>query len=201
MQPNGQTNITPTKPVEIDKNSGGRPTVITNRVLSKLIASFQRGHNNAVSIRYAGIGEKTFYRNYAEDEEFRQKIDDAKDYALHLAGDIIVDTLNSKKAGRALRTRTAQWYLERKEPDEFGRKPLIELNDTTINNNQYNFISNDDLKRLVERAGITKLNPAKIVAALANGNVGRGEQPKTTVAVDIQKPRSQNSTEEGVSRT
>lgn len=157
--------------LEKPEENMGRPTVLTEIVIRKLIAAFQRGHPVGVCLRYAGIKNSTYYDHMRDNEDFSDRIKEAQDYGRHLAGNIILDTLNGKDINPALKVNTAKWYLERKEPEEYGRKPEIENPNQTTNN--YLFISDAEFKRRAEIAGVTKLDPARIAKALENGNVER----------------------------
>lgn len=101
----------------------GRPTIISETIVSKLIAAFQHGRNDTFACNYAHISRNTFYRHYKEDQEFRDKIDAAKLYAIFLASDIIFNVLNDNRDiyDSNLKIKTAMWWLERKMPEEYGK--------------------------------------------------------------------------------
>lgn len=183
----------PTKTVDL----GGRPSSITPEVVLKLIAVFQRGLSVTTALSYAKISKTAFYERYRNDQEFRDKIDDAKDFGKHIAGSIIIDTL-TKSNNEVLKAKTAQWYLERKEPSEYGRKPEVEVNNNTTN--QYLFVSDEEFKRRAELAGVTKLNPAAIAQALETQDMGRGVESTPIVEVDQGQLGNTDTNEKGVSK-
>lgn len=108
---------------EIVYKSIGRPSVITKDILSKLEVVLKRGISIKKACIYAGIGEKTFYRNYNTNKEFRDTINDAKDYWLMIASDNLTEILLSNDP-KNYETKIAlsKWILEKKEPEMFGKK-------------------------------------------------------------------------------
>lgn len=192
-----------TKPAVVqranDGNGGGRPTKIDEKTTTKLIASFQRGHGVEKTCRYAKISTPTFYRHYNADEEFRSKIDDAKDFWVMTAGENLTQVLQSTDPKHfKTKAEISKWVLEKKEPEEFGRQEKPE-GDTNNTQNNYLFISNDQLRKYIESSNIKSLDPLAIVEGLTNPNLGRGNAEKDAVAVHQEALRSGDSTLQSVS--
>lgn len=130
------------------QSNAGRPSTVTESVIAKLIAYRQRGHSIEICCQLAGISEDAYYRRLKEDEQFRQQMSEAANFGKQLAADIVLDVLSDavrgqeplkdkkgneikNKYGQSIypykfkeknRIDTARWYLERKEPEEFGVK-------------------------------------------------------------------------------
>lgn len=139
-------------------DKAGRPTVVTEQVLSKLKAVLQRGISVKKACVYARIAEKTFYRHYNNDSVFRQFIEDCRAYTTLIAGEVVVDDIIKNK-----NVSTAKWWLEKKDPEEFVNKPVVELNQT----NNYEFISDEEFRQRFKEKGIDKLDPQLIANALS----------------------------------
>ena len=91
----------------------GRPTVLTPEVIAKLVTAFQNGLSKKQAIRYAGISKDAYYNGVKRDKEFADKMSDAQWRPNMRAREVIVQAINSGD------TKAAQWWLERKEKDEF----------------------------------------------------------------------------------
>lgn len=108
------------KPIEnsaIQENSDiGRPTVMTDVVLSKLETAFAIGASDKEACIFAGIAEKTLYRYQAANEDFRQRKALLKTTPILKARENVITEL--KKGDK----QTSQWYLEKKVRDEFGKE-------------------------------------------------------------------------------
>ena len=145
----------------VSTSPGGRPTVITEDVLSKLKAVLQRGISVKKACQHAKIGEKTFYRNYKENEEFRQLIDDWKNFATVIAGEVVVDSIVKGKD-----VNTAKWWLERKDPTEFNSQVQISQLNIQNNYNNYQFFTDAEFKEKITELGIDKIPVEEIMEAL-----------------------------------
>ncbi len=116
----------------VTPNPIGRPTVVTLDTVAKLLSVLQRGISITKACIYAHIDRATFYRKYKEDPEFRNKVDDARNFATVVAAEVVVDDIVKNK-----NVQTAKWYLERKDPEEYAQKPLVQIN--THKNEQRNY--------------------------------------------------------------
>lgn len=96
----------------------GRPTVITSDVLIKLEYAFGIGSSASEACAYAGICRDTFYDYIKNNPDFSDKITDLQANPLLKARKAVFDDLDNPK--------TAQWYLERKVPQEFNLPLLVE---------------------------------------------------------------------------
>lgn len=91
----------------------GRPTVVTSNVTAKLVAAFQNGLSKKQAIRYAGISKDAYYAAIKRDEEFATKMSDAQWKPNMKAREVVV------RAIEAGDVKAAEWWLERREKDEF----------------------------------------------------------------------------------
>lgn len=117
--------MTNTKPNTKPKKAGrpkvkkvGRPTVMTDHVLSMLRAAFLIGATDEEACAYAEIGTTAFYAYQAENPEFAEKKDRWKQQPILQAKQTVVGALKSDKD-------TAKWYLERKKKDEFSTRQEV----------------------------------------------------------------------------
>ncbi|MBP9759261.1 hypothetical protein KBD45_06200 [Candidatus Dojkabacteria bacterium] len=145
-------------------DKAGRPTVVTEQVLSKLKAVLQRGISVKKACIYARIGEKTFYRHYNNDSVFRQFIEDCRDYVTIVAGEVITEDITKNK-----NVSTAKWWVERKDSDEFSLKQNFNVFQNGPNSS-YEFITDDEFRSRARLAGVDKLNPKDIADALSASN-------------------------------
>lgn len=92
----------------MNDKSIGRPTVLDEATVQKLLDAFKYGSSVKDACYYAGISRSTYYQNTHEDNEFMDKVTAAKNYlkmkATMLVGKEIIDRGNIK---------LAQWYLEK----------------------------------------------------------------------------------------
>lgn len=68
-----------------EKSAVGRPTKLTPEVLAKLEEAFKSDFKDEEACSHAGIHPVTFYRWMNEDEEFRNKIETAKQFLFKFA--------------------------------------------------------------------------------------------------------------------
>jgi hypothetical protein len=83
------------------ENKGGRPTVMTEEVLQKLLEARADGATDVQACLLAEIGVSTYYKYVAENPEFVEKMDRAKDILSVLAGRRLrkaLDELDVKEA-------------------------------------------------------------------------------------------------------
>jgi hypothetical protein len=121
-----------------DLSRAGRPSVLTETVVSKLEQAFAIGANDSQACSYAGISRQTFYANLKKDSEFRDKIEAQKEKLALKAKQELAKLIQGGD-----RT-TILWYLERAErqknnPDEMTKEFQL-----------YESIREDEYNRLCE---------------------------------------------------
>lgn len=102
----------------------GRPTVMTQDVVSKLEQAWSMGCSDLEACLFAGISKQTLYDYQAKNPDFIDRKEQLKESLVLKARTVVADALNRKDEN------TAKWYLERKKKDEFSTKTEQE---TTIN--------------------------------------------------------------------
>lgn len=189
------------------QNAVGRPTTITPIVESKLITALQRGLSVDTACTYARVQRRAYYRKYKDDEEFRLKMDDARDFGKLLAGEQVFDVLLDIQRGKPLkdengnpikdqkgnlvykdipkyseqvRVATAWKYLERKESDEFGMKNSFAGN---VNNNQNNYFFVDDgqFSKIASNTRAEGLHKEELVEIVTSKDLGGGNAEGATM--------------------
>lgn len=103
-------------------NVGGRPTLYSEDVVSKLESIFKIGGTVAEAISYAGISKETYYTWGEKHPGFMTKMEQARIYADIVAKNIVVDSMIKDKD-----LTTAKWWLEKREFKQ------ITQNNTQIN--------------------------------------------------------------------
>lgn len=100
----------------------GRATVKTDANRDKLCQAIELGATYRLACQYAGIAESVFYEWKAENAEFAEAIQKAegKGAISHLA--------RIKQASTDGNWQASAWVLERRYPDEYGRRVI----DTTV---------------------------------------------------------------------
>lgn len=101
------------------ENKGGRPTVMTEEVVSKLEYGFMKGLNITECCHYADISRPTFYEYIEKHPEFSDRIEELKSNPSTKAKLNIVEAIESGD------TDLAKWWLERRNKDEFSLKQEI----------------------------------------------------------------------------
>lgn len=90
-----------------------RPSALTPEVVEEILKRFYDGAANHEA--YEGlIGESTFYDYLKNNEEFREKVELAKEYTTEIARAVISRRI--KKGD----TDSAKWWLERKNKKQFS---------------------------------------------------------------------------------
>lgn len=122
-------------------NQGGRPRVPISE-WEILLGGIASGLTNRDACTLAGIGESTFYEKQKDDPEFAERVKRALVQFKHE---------RIKKIREDTSWQSSAWLLERKFPEEFGRKDQV---DHTTKGEKINTI------RLIEvRASDTKTEP------------------------------------------
>lgn len=89
----------------------GRPTVIDEPTIAKLVEAFRLGASDILACSYAAINKATYYRHLKSDEDFATKMEQAKTYVDLTARAVVVRAIEGKDL------KASQWWLERKSPD------------------------------------------------------------------------------------
>lgn len=108
-----------------EKNTVGRPTIMTKDVVAKLEQGFKIGLNDTECCAYADISRDALYDYIKKHPEFGDKKDKWKQNPIAKAKHTIYKNLND--------ARIAQWYLERKCKDEFSAQSKVELQGNALN--------------------------------------------------------------------
>lgn len=101
--------------------SVGRPSIMTNETVVKLVDVLKRGFSIQAACNYAQIDRTTFYRHLRTDPIFATKMSTSVMY-LYLAAS---ETL-FKKIAQEHDPKIAMWYLERVDPERWGRKKFCQ---------------------------------------------------------------------------
>lgn len=195
-QPASLQPVVPMPTVPVAEPKIGRPSKLDEYTVTKLVAAFQRGHTDTKACEYAGIARQTFYRNYKDDKAFRDKIIDAKNFLVMAAGDHITKLMTEKTIDpqvRRLQVKTSQWIFEKHEPEIYANKVDPAGNVSNTQNN-YLFITNEQLKQLSSNSNLANANPAALVEALTPANLAGGATEGGAVDVHQDAVRS-NDTE------
>ena len=105
-----------------EKNSVGRPTVMTEDVVQKLEYGFMKGLNDTEACVYAGISRQALYDYCNRNPSFADRKEELKKKPSTKA------KLNIVEAIEAGDTDLSKWYLERRNKDEFSLKQEIDAN-------------------------------------------------------------------------
>ena len=104
-----------------------RPTRCTPEVTQRVADAIRGGNYANVAARYAGIGERTFYKwmeRAASGEEpfvqFQQAIKEAE------AAAEVRNMALIQQAAQAGTWQASAWYLERRYPSRYGRRDRLE---------------------------------------------------------------------------
>lgn len=97
------------------KNKFGRPTAITEQTLQKLEWAFKLGATDKEACNNAGISPQTLYNYQLKNPDFLEQKEAFKATPVFKARKALVDALGSDPY-------LALKYLEKKLPEEFGRK-------------------------------------------------------------------------------
>lgn len=108
------------------KGNRGRPTVMTAEVVGKLELGFAKGLNKTECCEFAGISRDTLYEYLEKHPDFSDKIEVLQSHPSMKAKINIADRIEQGDV------ELSQWYLERKNPDEFSTKQNINASVTGV---------------------------------------------------------------------
>jgi hypothetical protein len=100
----------------MSKVKNGRPTVMTDDVVRKLLEAFAVGANDTEACSFAEISRSTYALHKSTNEEFSDKIDRMKDKLPLKAKSELAKLLNSGDSS------TVKWYLERVRRHEYSTR-------------------------------------------------------------------------------
>ena len=98
----------------------GRPKVIGNTVLQKLEWAFKLGASDREACNEAGISPQTLYNYQAKNPDFLEQKEAWKSTPVFRARKALVERLESDP-------HLALKYLEKKLPEEFGRRTEVQM--------------------------------------------------------------------------
>lgn len=91
-------------------NKGGRPTKMTDDVITKLESIFKIGGTIEEAASYANINPKTYHDWANKDEGFVRKMVAARHFADVAAKNVVIDAIVKDKD-----LATAKWWLEKRQ--------------------------------------------------------------------------------------
>lgn len=97
----------------------GRPTVMTEAVVSKLELGFMKGLNVTECCHYADISRNAFYEFLKKNPDFEDRIEELRSTPSAKA------KLNIAEAIENGDTDLSKWWLERRNKDEFSTKQEV----------------------------------------------------------------------------
>lgn len=106
---------------ETQERGVGRPTKLTREMVKTITDAMGTGMNVEDTCLYAGIGKSTFYEWIAEFPEFADAIKTAEVKAK------MRRILRIEQAARNGAWQADAWYLERKYPEEFGKRMTLSI--------------------------------------------------------------------------
>lgn len=101
------------------ENKIGRPTVMTDAVVSKLEYGFMKGLNVTECCHYANISRNCFYEYLEKNPDFKDRTEELKSNPSTRAKLNVVEAIENGD------TDLSKWWLERKNRDEFSTKQEV----------------------------------------------------------------------------
>lgn len=98
----------------------GRPRVIDESDVRKLVVLFKQGHTIATACRLSGIPRSTYYDELTRNEEFSDRIQAAQELTTAYATEVVVRSI------RHFNVQTAKWWLERQDRLKFNAQRTAE---------------------------------------------------------------------------
>jgi hypothetical protein len=124
-----------------EKDKGGRPTKLDDKVIEKLKEVYLIGATDAEAAYWAGIGAATLYRYLASNKKFREQRDAWKLNPFVKARNTVFKALETPK--------TARWFLERKLRKEFAAR--LEISPADDTDQEKSPESKEALKSLIKK--------------------------------------------------
>lgn len=105
---------TAAKPAKLPR---GRPRVITPEKEAEILAILTMGGSRNIAADYVGVGHGTLHEHIARDAEFSERIKRAESEC---------QRLHLERLHLAEPWQASAWMLERKWPNEFGRRERVD---------------------------------------------------------------------------
>lgn len=146
----------------------GRPTVMTDIVVGKLEEIFRLGCKDAPACAYAGISRDTFYSWLKDNDDFSDRIETAKNYAIIASRQIVVSKIIKDHD-----LETAKWYLERHDTKQPQTQNQTQVNVFNQLREEFTKPSGEAIadqvdKDLIEQDPVTEVEVKEAVATLDN---------------------------------
>jgi hypothetical protein len=109
--------------VQSEPKKMGRPTVITEEVSKKLEDVLRLGVNDSAACSYAGISRETFYNHVKDDDDFCDRMDNARNYAVIAARQVVVKSIVEDK-----NLDSSKWYVEKHDIKQVGTQQNTQVN-------------------------------------------------------------------------
>lgn len=181
------------------KHPGGRPSNLTVASLAKLIAAFQRGDTDEEACQYARIHPATYYRWKNKDEQFREQIEDAKNFWLESAGNIIHEVLLNPRVPWKIKETTAWRIMEAKRPNIYGPK-AIQLQQQNNQQNNYYVTTPEHTRAIAEQPAVETTDPAELLKALENPpGMDTGTEEERAMGIYQDEIRREDTTQSDLS--
>ena len=103
----------------IDGTNRGRPTIMTDELVSKIEYGFMKGLNVTECCHYADISRNCFYEYLEKNPDFKDRIEELKSNPSTRAKLNIVEAIENGDAD------LSKWWLERRNKEEFSTKQEI----------------------------------------------------------------------------
>ncbi|EAC8477277.1 hypothetical protein JH67_02970 [Listeria monocytogenes] len=123
----------------------GRPRKMTRPTIQKLEDAFLKGLSDREACLYAGIAPSTLYDYCKANPDFSERKELLKEQVKMNAK---INIANKIEQGNI---DLSQWYLARKEPEEFGNQQKIEHSGSMDINARYAEMSDLELEELAKR--------------------------------------------------
>lgn len=103
----------------IDGTNRGRPTIMTDELVSKIEYGFMKGLNVTECCHYADISRNCFYEYLEKNPDFKDRIEELKSNPSTRAKLNVVEAIENGD------TDLSKWWLERRNKEEFSTKQEI----------------------------------------------------------------------------
>ena len=141
-----------------EKNSVGRPTVMTQEVIGKLKYAYLTDASDAEACFYSGISTDCLYKYQRENPEFIKLKAQWKANPVLKAKDTV---LKSIKLGDV---STAKWLLEKLEPKEYGNKLQVDHDHIhKLDDYQLEQLEQQIMDQIAAAAGYIKLDDTQLI--------------------------------------
>ena len=130
------------------KRPEGRPTIRTEAIVGKLESVLKLGVSDTAACAFAGISRDSFYEWLKNDDEFSDRIENAKNFAIVAARQVVVTSIIDDK-----NLDSAKWYIEKHDTKQQGNQQNTQVNVFTTLRDKY--LIDDDVNTEVKTETIT----------------------------------------------